>query len=320
MNSREMQPATGLTPEAMDLIETYFTRVHGALLIAAAGVCEDAVDELREHVLEQLARGAGTPADVTRVLAELGTPEALAARYAEAEAPGGSSDVAPDRSHGTLLGMPYDVRVPSSDRIASRWWDPMDARVFVPRVFGIGWDINFGALAVKVHLMRPDDEDVPFAAVPRAVVTAALAVPLLLSVALLTVMALLWPALPSSVPAHWDVVGRADQFWDRGWLVGFLAVMSLAPLAFAVVVHVRSRAPLNRVAATALSTLTGTLALSQFVQAYLYVQGDQGITPTFVGLGLALALPFLMFVLLSRIGRAAEQRRDLHDTTKKESV
>jgi hypothetical protein len=216
--------------------------------------------------------------------------------------------------------MPYDVRVPSSDRIASRWWDPMDARVFVPRVFGIGWDINFGALAVKVHLMRPDDEDVPFAAVPRAVVTAALAVPLLLSVALLTVMALLWPALPSSVPAHWDVVGRADQFWDRGWLVGFLAVMSLAPLAFAVVVHVRSRAPLNRVAATALSTLTGTLALTQFVQAYLYVQGDQGIAPTFVGLGLALALPFLMFVLLSRVGRAAEQRRDLHDPTKKESV
>jgi hypothetical protein len=33
-----------------------------------------------------------------------------------------------------------------------------------------------------------------------------------------------------------------------------------------------------------------------------------------------LALPFLMFVLLSRVGRAAEQRRDLHDPTKKESV
>lgn len=323
MKAPEHVAAGGLTPEAAELVETYFARVHGALLVAAAGECEDAVDDLREHVLEQLAGTAGTPADVTRVLAELGAPEALAAEYAESSVEDGKprlSDVDSVRLHGRLLGMPYDVRVPNSGRIASRWWNPLDPRVFVPRVFGIGWDINFGAVAVKVHLVRPDDEDEPFATVPKAVVTGTLALPMMLAAATLALMAIAWPALPASVPSHWDVFGRADQFWDRAALVTFLTAMSLLPLAFAAVVHLRGRAPLNRVAASAFATLTTTLALSQFVQTTMYVRGDQGAAPTFVGLGLGLALPFGMLVILSRVGRAAEQRRDLEKTTKKGSV
>jgi hypothetical protein len=323
MNVPEHTAAGGLSPEAAELVNTYFTRVHGALLVAAAGECEDAVEALREHVLEELAGTAATPADVTRILAELGPPEALAAACAESAVEDGQvrpPDVDSVRLHGTLLGMPYDVRMPNSDRIASRWWNPLEPRVFVPRVFGIGWDINFGAVAVKVHLVRPDDEDVPFATVPKAVVTGTLLLPALLAAATLALMAIAWPTLPASVPSHWDVFGRADQFWDRGALVIFLAAMSLVPVAFAAVVHMRGRAALNRVAASAFATLTATFALSQFIQTTMYVRGDQGITPTFVGLGLGLALPFLMLVILSRVGRAAEQRRDLEKTTKKGSV
>jgi hypothetical protein len=37
------------------------------------------------------------------------------------------------------------------------------------------------------------------------------------------------------------------------------------------------------------------------------------MVPTFVGLALALVLPFVMLVILSHVGRAAEQRRDLSD-------
>jgi hypothetical protein len=322
MNAPERGPAAALTPEAAALVETYFARVHGALLVAAAGECQDAVDELRDHVLEELATGDGTPADVTRVLAELGTPEAVAAEYA-AERDDGDAPPQPEpgagRLHGRFLGMPYDVRVPDSSRIASRWWNPLDPRVFVPRVFGLGWDVNFGALAVKVHLVRPDDEDEPFATVPAAIVTATIAVPALLATALLALIALAWPSLPPSVPAHWNAVGTADQFWDRSLLAVFLATMSLLPTVLAGSVHVRRRSALNRVAASAAATLMASLALTQFVQALLYVRGDQGMAPTFAGLALALAAPFLMLVVLSRIGRAAEQRRDFENRRKKGS-
>jgi uncharacterized membrane protein len=44
---------------------------------------------------------------------------------------------------GTILGLPYDWRRPTIARAKSRLWNPNEPRVFVPRVFGIGWDINF---------------------------------------------------------------------------------------------------------------------------------------------------------------------------------
>lgn len=323
MNAPEQKPAEGLSPEALEMIDTYFGRVHGALLVAAAGECEDAVDDLRDHVLEELTVGAGTAADVIRALAELGPPEVLAARYADEgpeDEPRRLSEVDSVRLHGKVLGMPYDVRVPNSDRIASRWWNPMDPRLFVPRVFGLGWGINFGALAVKVHLVRPDDEDEPFASVPGAVITATLILPSLVVAATLAMMAITWPVLPASVPSHWDVFGRPDQFWDRGWLVAFLTVMSVGPLAFAGIVQLRRRAALNRVAATAVATFMATLALSQFFQTTSYVHGDEGMVPTFAGIAVAILLPFVLLVVLSRIGRAVEQRRDLQKTTKKGSV
>lgn len=49
-----------------------------------------------------------------------------------------------------------------------RWWDPSDPRIFVPRAIGIGWDINFGAIAVKLGWIREDDlDDDVIAAIPH---------------------------------------------------------------------------------------------------------------------------------------------------------
>jgi hypothetical protein len=205
--------------------------------------------------MEELAGSAGTPGDVTRVLAALGPPEALAAQYAAGveEGSGPAAPSGPDhpRLHGRVLGMPYDVRLPESGRAARRWWNPLDTRVFVPRVFGAGWDINFGALAVKSHLVRPDDEDEPFGMVPNSAIVGALLLPISLCVVSLLLMVLAWPMLPQSVPAHWNAFGQPDQFWDRGLLVAFIALMAVAPSALAVVVHLRRRAALNQVAVTA---------------------------------------------------------------------
>jgi hypothetical protein len=38
--------------------------------------------------------------------------------------------------------VPYDFRMPTIDRVKSRWWNPEDDRVFVPTAFGVGWTIN----------------------------------------------------------------------------------------------------------------------------------------------------------------------------------
>ena len=50
--------------------------------------------------------------------------------------------------HGRILGVvPYDFRPPTFERVMARWWNPDDPRLFTPRVFGVGWDVNLARLA-----------------------------------------------------------------------------------------------------------------------------------------------------------------------------
>jgi len=44
---------------------------------------------------------------------------------------------------GKFLGVPYDWRRPTVHRVRSRMWNPEDKRLFTPRSFGWGYDINF---------------------------------------------------------------------------------------------------------------------------------------------------------------------------------
>ena len=49
--------------------------------------------------------------------------------------------------HGSLFGwLPYDFRRPTMQRVRDTFWAPTDPRLFMPRVYGLGWDINFGRL------------------------------------------------------------------------------------------------------------------------------------------------------------------------------
>ena len=52
---------------------------------------------------------------------------------------------------GRVAGVPYDLRRPTLAKLRSRWWNPADARVFTPKTFGVGWDVN---LYRVVHLTR----------------------------------------------------------------------------------------------------------------------------------------------------------------------
>jgi hypothetical protein len=47
---------------------------------------------------------------------------------------------------GTFLGMPYDWRRPTVARLKSRWWNPAEPRLFTPKTFGWGFDINLARL------------------------------------------------------------------------------------------------------------------------------------------------------------------------------
>jgi hypothetical protein len=47
---------------------------------------------------------------------------------------------------GKFLGIPYDWRRPTVPRAKSRWWNPAEPRLFVPKSWGWGWGINFARL------------------------------------------------------------------------------------------------------------------------------------------------------------------------------
>jgi hypothetical protein len=47
---------------------------------------------------------------------------------------------------GKILGVPYDFRRPTVARVRERWWNPAEPRIFTPKVYGIGWDVNLARL------------------------------------------------------------------------------------------------------------------------------------------------------------------------------
>lgn len=58
----------------------------------------------------------------------------------------------------TILGAPNSLGRGIGRRMAGTF-NPLDERLLVPRVFGIGWAVNMGAVAVKLGWLRPDDLD-----------------------------------------------------------------------------------------------------------------------------------------------------------------
>jgi Family of unknown function (DUF5808) len=56
---------------------------------------------------------------------------------------------------GKFLGMPYDFRRPTRERLRSRLWNK-DDRIFTPKAFGWGWDINLRGRGLR---SRPRPED-----------------------------------------------------------------------------------------------------------------------------------------------------------------
>ncbi|HZU66366.1 MAG TPA: DUF5808 domain-containing protein [Ktedonobacteraceae bacterium] len=45
--------------------------------------------------------------------------------------------------HGSVLGIPYDLRVPTIDKLQATFWNKDNPQLLVPTAFGMGWTINF---------------------------------------------------------------------------------------------------------------------------------------------------------------------------------
>jgi len=59
------------------------------------------------------------------------------------------------RRVGTFLGVPYDWRLTGFwPRVKQRWWNPADPRLFTPKAFGWGYDLNLA----RVLRRRPPSE------------------------------------------------------------------------------------------------------------------------------------------------------------------
>ena len=55
---------------------------------------------------------------------------------------------------GSFLGVPYDWRRPTLARVQERWWNRKDKRIFTPKSFGWGYDINVAEVARRLRLRR----------------------------------------------------------------------------------------------------------------------------------------------------------------------
>ena len=64
--------------------------------------------------------------------------------------------------HGVVLGVPYDLRRPTLQRVMQAVWNPQDPRLFTPRAFGIGWTVNLHRLLriVRGETRREDQRAV----------------------------------------------------------------------------------------------------------------------------------------------------------------
>jgi hypothetical protein len=122
-----------------------------------------------------------------------------------------------------------------------------------------------------------------------------------------------WSRLPAIVPTRWNLSGEVTAHGSRGSTVLGLSALAAVPCVLAAGVHVRGRAPLDRVAASAESLMLTTVSASVLAQIVHATRGRSGVWPLRVGRAASLALPFALLVGVSRAGRSIEQRRDLSD-------
>lgn len=280
-----------LTPAARATAQDY---LDGATADLHPELRGPVLDDLTAFLCEHLEPDATVP-DVRAVIEQAGPVN------------GGTDRSWLDRLLGRL-GYGIDPKGISA-RIARSWWSPADERLLVPRAVGWGWDVNFGAVAVRLGLIEADAETEPFAATPDRAFVAAAAVPAALAAATALHYVVRGRSLPAELPAHWNLAGSPDRWTSRGRAAAADLAGTVLPAAVATWAVGSRQPPVDRA-----GTIAGATALAT-AGAAITVWRTLGNKPRpLAGPGLALAVTGSVGAVLfglARAGRAAEIRRDL---------
>lgn len=265
-----------------------------------AGVDADLRASLRDELTTALCEALGpnaTPEDLVHVVTGLGP-------IATDESGAGDRDP----RVGTWCGIPFDWRPPTGERIRDRLWDPRSTDLLVPRAFGAGWDVNLGALAVRLGLIEPDAEDDPFSATPHDAFVLAAGFPALMAAAVLAHYAVRGRSLPGRLPSHWTLDGTPDRWVSKPAAAALdSGVAVVAALVATLAAGSRSNGA-GRAARTALAAgAAGGAAVTTVVRA---ARRPHALIGPAVLAGMVLPVAGTLYGL-ALAGRDAEHRRDL---------
>lgn len=193
-------------------------------------------------------------------------------------------------------------------RIAGTLWNPADERLFLPRAIGWGWDLNFGAVAVRLGLIEPDAEAVPFTSTPKSAFRVAAVVPLGLAAATALHYLVRGRSLPARLPSHWGVSGQPDR-WVSKRAAGVIDVgTTLAAAAVAGWAATATRPTASRTGALAAATLMGGLGATTTVLRTVRRPGPW-VAPSLVASSSVAVGAVLLW--LAREGRRVEIEKDV---------
>lgn len=134
--------------------------------------------------------------------------------------------LAPEAERLNVAGLPVEWR-PDRESVRLRMFNPEDSRLFVPRLFGAGWDVNLGAVAVRLGLLRPDDTLADLAGyVPQHTATALRVLPWIGAASAVATAARGWRAA-SRFPTNWDATFRPSSFGPPLLALGIPAVLAV---------------------------------------------------------------------------------------------
>lgn len=200
------------------------------------------------------------------------------------------------------------------ERAARTWWAPADQRFFLPRVLGIGWDLNFGAVAVKLGLIEPDAENVPFESTPDFAFKLAAALPVACATATIAHYAARGRSLPDRLPANWGFTGDVTRTTSKK--VAALTDLGLTLLPAALSVWAASGRNIPGPERAGLVSIGTNLATVGAATTVLRSLPDPNKKRWWIGPALLKAafIPMGATLLgLALAGRSAEIERDLTD-------
>lgn len=195
-------------------------------------------------------------------------------------------------------------------RAAGSWWSPADTRLFLPRTLGFGWDVNFGAIAVKLGLIEPDAENVPFESTPDKAFLLATALPTACAVSTVAHYVARGRSLPNELPSNWGLTGRANKWTSKAAATATDLGMTVVPAATAWWAASSKRTPgPERAGTIATSTMLAAVGALTTVLRSLPDKrrpwvGPALATASFVSVGATL-------FGLAIAGRSAEMEHDL---------